>query len=139
MLPLAVRTGLEPATPGVTGRYSNQLNYRTICSVLCVFLERGCKGTHFFETCKFFRQKMQKKFKKSDGGPVEENRHRMLTKPKPMKTNMLSILLNYFTSITLFSGSVTSFCSFGMHTLSTPFSTFAPIFSLSAFSGRIRV
>ena len=26
---LAVRTGLEPATPGVTGRYSNQLNYRT--------------------------------------------------------------------------------------------------------------
>ena len=29
MLPLAVRTGLEPATPGVTGRYSNQLNYRT--------------------------------------------------------------------------------------------------------------
>ncbi len=26
---MAVRTGLEPATPGVTGRYSNQLNYRT--------------------------------------------------------------------------------------------------------------
>ena len=25
----AVRTGLEPATPGVTGLYSNQLNYRT--------------------------------------------------------------------------------------------------------------
>jgi hypothetical protein len=25
----AVRTGLEPATLGVTGRYSNQLNYRT--------------------------------------------------------------------------------------------------------------
>jgi hypothetical protein len=24
-----VRTGLEPATHGVTGRYSNQLNYRT--------------------------------------------------------------------------------------------------------------
>ena len=34
-LPLssAVRTGLEPATPGVTGRYSNHLNYRTkVCS-----------------------------------------------------------------------------------------------------------
>ncbi len=31
-LPLssAVRTGLEPATPGVTGLYSNRLNYRTI-------------------------------------------------------------------------------------------------------------
>ena len=30
-LPLssAVRTGLEPATPGVTGRYSNQLTDRT--------------------------------------------------------------------------------------------------------------
>ncbi len=26
----AVRTGLEPATPCVTGTYSNQLNYRTI-------------------------------------------------------------------------------------------------------------
>lgn len=26
---LAEWTGLEPATPGVTGRYSNQLNYRT--------------------------------------------------------------------------------------------------------------
>ncbi len=30
---MAERTGLEPATPGVTGRYSNQLNYRsTGCS-----------------------------------------------------------------------------------------------------------
>ena len=28
-LVLAVRTGLEPATPCVTGMYSNQLNYRT--------------------------------------------------------------------------------------------------------------
>ena len=30
---MAQRTGLEPATPGVTGRYSNQLNYR------CAFYE----------------------------------------------------------------------------------------------------
>src|SRR5690554_4872350 len=30
---MAQRTGLEPATPGVTGRYSNQLNYR------CAYLE----------------------------------------------------------------------------------------------------
>ena len=29
-LKLAVRTGLEPATPCVTGMYSNQLNYRTV-------------------------------------------------------------------------------------------------------------
>jgi hypothetical protein len=35
---LAERTGLEPATPGVTGRYSNQLNYRSnFCWVLKVF------------------------------------------------------------------------------------------------------
>ena len=26
---MAERTGLEPATPGVAGRYSNQLNYRS--------------------------------------------------------------------------------------------------------------
>jgi hypothetical protein len=26
-------TGLEPATPGVTGRYSNQLNYHSITLV----------------------------------------------------------------------------------------------------------
>ena len=50
----AVRTGLEPATPGVTGRYSNQLNYRTIVQTLCVFVERGCKVTHFFYISKFF-------------------------------------------------------------------------------------
>ena len=29
---LAERTGLEPATPCVTGRYSNQLNYRSAYS-----------------------------------------------------------------------------------------------------------
>jgi hypothetical protein len=28
-LVLAEWTGLEPATPGVTGRYSNQLNYHS--------------------------------------------------------------------------------------------------------------
>ena len=30
---MAVRTGLEPATSCVTGRHSNQLNYRTICAI----------------------------------------------------------------------------------------------------------
>ena len=30
---LAERTGLEPATPGVTGRYSNQLNYRSVRTI----------------------------------------------------------------------------------------------------------
>ena len=31
MILLAEWTGLEPATPGVTGRYSNQLNYHSLC------------------------------------------------------------------------------------------------------------
>ncbi len=30
---MAERTGLEPATPGVTGRYSNQLNYRSALAI----------------------------------------------------------------------------------------------------------
>ena len=29
---MAEWTGLEPATPGVTGRYSNQLNYHSLKS-----------------------------------------------------------------------------------------------------------
>ena len=31
---LAEWTGLEPATPGVTGRYSNQLNYHSLSCTL---------------------------------------------------------------------------------------------------------
>ena len=44
----AVRTGLEPATPGVTGRYSNQLNYRT----------------NLFRLMRFSRTRMQRYAKK---------------------------------------------------------------------------
>ena len=40
---IAVRTGLEPATPCVTGMYSNQLNYRTIDSRY--FSVSECKDT----------------------------------------------------------------------------------------------
>ncbi len=36
MYKLAERTGLEPATLGVTGRYSNQLNYRSVYSIMLV-------------------------------------------------------------------------------------------------------
>ena len=32
---MAEWTGLEPATPGVTGRYSNQLNYHSWQSAPC--------------------------------------------------------------------------------------------------------
>lgn len=51
---VAERTGLEPATPCVTGRYSNQLNYRSTGSftshlsmwatpLLAVLLITGCQ------------------------------------------------------------------------------------------------
>ncbi len=30
---MADRTGLEPATSGVTGRHSNQLNYRSVTAL----------------------------------------------------------------------------------------------------------
>jgi hypothetical protein len=43
----AVRTGLEPATHGVTGRYSNQLNYRTSCKT-------SCKIKLIFNSTKYF-------------------------------------------------------------------------------------
>ena len=33
---LAEWTGLEPATPGVTGRYSNQLNYHSMWLRSCM-------------------------------------------------------------------------------------------------------
>ncbi len=38
---LAEWTGLEPATPGVTGRYSNQLNYH---SGMCKRVLVGAEG-----------------------------------------------------------------------------------------------
>ena len=42
---LAVWTGLEPATPCVTGRYSNQLNYHTVLTDL------RCKDSISFFSC----------------------------------------------------------------------------------------
>ena len=42
----AVRTGLEPATHGVTGRYSNQLNYRTIFSLSGWYSNPGNPGNY---------------------------------------------------------------------------------------------
>ncbi len=37
---LAEWTGLEPATPGVTGRYSNQLNYHSLWLARSLFSVR---------------------------------------------------------------------------------------------------
>ncbi len=46
----AVRTGLEPATPGVTGRYSNQLNYRTSVFIGVANIERIDNKTNLIST-----------------------------------------------------------------------------------------
>ena len=44
---LAEWTGLEPATPGVTGRYSNQLNYHSISSAsLAEQAPSGCRSAN---------------------------------------------------------------------------------------------
>ena len=48
----AVWTGLEPATPCVTGRYSNQLNYQT------VLLVKRCKCTIILQFSKHGIQKI---------------------------------------------------------------------------------
>jgi hypothetical protein len=48
---MAVRTGLEPATHGVTGRYSNQLNYRTIFNISALIRsksEQFCQNLQHF-------------------------------------------------------------------------------------------
>ena len=51
----AVRTGLEPATPGVTGRYSNQLNYRTIVQTYAFFSNADAKVRKKSESPNFLR------------------------------------------------------------------------------------
>ncbi len=58
---LAVRTGLEPATPGVTGRYSNQLNYRTICSDFMRFCRTRMQRYAFFSNLQIFLSFFDKK------------------------------------------------------------------------------
>ncbi len=75
-LPLssAVRTGLEPATSGVTGRHSNQLNYRTNFPWIWIipFCYRGlfpiasAKLQPFFILCKFFGNFFEKKLQRFD-------------------------------------------------------------------------
>ena len=54
---LAERTGLEPATPGVTGRYSNQLNYRSALEAVIPNckrrLQKGVVGAEGIEPTTF--------------------------------------------------------------------------------------
>ena len=56
---IAVRTGLEPATPGVTGLYSNQLNYRTILlhQTIAIVLNCECKCRRIFLYLQMFYAK----------------------------------------------------------------------------------
>ena len=42
----AVWTGLEPATPCVTGRYSNQLNYQTVFSAISDYRNSDIRKTY---------------------------------------------------------------------------------------------
>ncbi len=50
---LAEWTGLEPATPGVTGRYSNQLNYH---SAVVLLYQQGTNSTVNITNRKTFRE-----------------------------------------------------------------------------------
>ena len=60
LLLLAVRTGLEPATPCVTGMYSNQLNYRTnFYFKIASFSKPVAKVLLFFELTKFLAKKSE--------------------------------------------------------------------------------
>ena len=62
LLLLAVWTGLEPATPCVTGRYSNQLNYHTIFRALqSLFLDCVAKVAFFIKLTKLFATFFEKK------------------------------------------------------------------------------
>ena len=59
----AVRTGLEPATPCVTGRYSNQLNYRTKTrSVLRPSLSRAVEQPLPFSFSALSTRKRQQRY-----------------------------------------------------------------------------
>ena len=63
----AVRTGLEPATPCVTGMYSNQLNYHTISLVesTAACAEMLCKGNTAFPRVQVFLEKFAKSPRKT--------------------------------------------------------------------------
>ena len=50
---MAERTGLEPATPGVTGRYSNQLNYRSALETYRDAVTEGVVGAEGIEPTTF--------------------------------------------------------------------------------------
>ena len=135
----AVRTGLEPATPGVTGRYSNQLNYRTILFSLYAFsLNADAKVRKKSEPPNFFELFLWFFAKKMTAGLFWSAVWWSSESEKQWKS-MYSGRNRYFTSIARFFSSFSVSCAFGIMTFRTPSLTRASIFSLSAFSGSMRV
>lgn len=68
----AVRTGLEPATPCVTGRYSNQLNYRTVSIIKFTFLANcfpyrvcKCRSKNYFVNTLAKKKSKNRRFKRN--------------------------------------------------------------------------
>jgi hypothetical protein len=51
---VAVWTGLEPATPCVTGMYSNQLNYQTIVIRVQIYKKNITEQAYFVYFIKYF-------------------------------------------------------------------------------------
>ena len=45
---MATRMGLEPTTSAVTGRHSNQLNYRASLNYICYYIEKQLGCQHLF-------------------------------------------------------------------------------------------
>ena len=79
----AVRTGLEPVTPCVTGMYSNQLNKRTIFyfNTLTISLDCGAKVRNILKPAIPTAKKMHFSFNFSPLAPMRGNqcpRHRII-------------------------------------------------------------
>ena len=58
---VAVWTGLEPATPCVTGMYSNQLNYQTVSQQCCCSFAAVRKDKNFIPSSATLLRHIQKK------------------------------------------------------------------------------
>ena len=69
---MAERTGLEPATPGVTGRYSNQLNYRSSFRGAGLYRANLPDATQLsFYTCRLWRGPQTVQYPLDEGGSYD--------------------------------------------------------------------
>ena len=111
---LAVRTGLEPATPGVTGRYSNQLNYRTNLFSLMRFSRTRMQRYAFFCNLQIFLAFFEKKLQKNGGRTIAALPPVAFGITKNSETQCFRQNVSYLTSMTRFSSSIFSFVVFGI-------------------------